>query len=102
MNELTLLEALYKLRTHKSKRQRLVFKITFDEGITRTARFGKYWNKVMKTWTYVVQDGEHAPVFAYSERLAVSAIMSIKGIDLHFNSIRYHISLCDDTQISSK
>jgi len=97
MNELTLLEALYKLRTHKSKRQRLIFKVTFDEGITRTARFGKYWNKVMKSWTYVVQDGEHAPVFAYSERLAVSAIMSIKGMDLYFNSIRYHISLCNDT-----
>lgn len=102
MNELTLLEALHKLRMHKSKRQHLIFKVTFDEGITRTARFGKYWNKVMKTWTYVVQDGEHSPAFAYSERLAVSAIMSIKGMELYFNSIRYHISLCVDTQISSK
>ena len=36
MNELTLLEALHKLRMHKSKRQRLIFKVTFDEGITRT------------------------------------------------------------------
>lgn len=97
MNELTLLEAMYLLRIHKSKRQRLIFKVTFDDGITRTARFGKYWNEVMKSWTYVVQDGEHAPVFAYSESLAVSAIMSIKGMDLYFNSIRYHISLCDDT-----
>lgn len=101
MNEITLLEAIHMLRMHKSKRQRLVFKVTFDEGITRIAHFGKYWNKVTKSWTYVVQDGEHAPVFAYSERLAVSAIMSIKGMDLYFNSIRYHISLCDDTQISS-
>ena len=91
MNELTLLEALHKLRMHKSKRQRLIFKVTFDEGITRTARFGKYWNKVMKSWTYVVQDGDHTPSFAYSERLAVSAIMIIKGMDLYFNSIRYHV-----------
>ena len=68
----------------------------------RTARFGKYWNKVMKTWTYVVQDGEHAPVFAYSERLAVSAIMSIKGMDLYFNSIKYHILPEDTTQLSCK
>ena len=45
----------------------------------------------MKSWTYVVQDGEHSPAFAYSERLAVSAIMSIKGMDLYFISIRYHI-----------
>ena len=91
MNELTLLEALHKLRIHKSKRQRLIFKVTFDEGITRTAHFGKYWNKVMKSWTYVVQDGDHTPSFAYSERLAVSAIMIIKGMDLYFNSIRYHV-----------
>lgn len=91
MNEITLLEAIHLLRMHKRKKQRLVFLVTFDEGITRTARFGKYWNKVMKSWTYVVQDGEHSPTFAYSERLAVSAIMSIKGMDLYFNSIRYHI-----------
>ena len=102
MNELTLLEALYKLRMHKSKRQCLIFKVSFDDGITRTARFGKYWNKMMKSWTYVVQDGEHAPAFAYSERLAVSAIMSIKGMDLYFNSIKYHISLCNNTEISYK
>lgn len=97
MNEITLLEAIHLLRMHKSKRQKLIFKVTFDEGITRTARFGKYWNKVTKSWTYVVQDGAHSPTFAYSERLAVSAIMSIKGMDLYFNSIRYHISLCHDT-----
>lgn len=91
MNEITLLEAIYKLRMHKNKKQRLFFTVTFDEGITRTARFGKVWHKVMKSWTYVVQDGEHSPTFAYSERLAVSAIISIKGMDLYFNSIRYHI-----------
>ena len=34
MNEITLLEAIHMLRMHKSKRQRLVFKVTFDEGIT--------------------------------------------------------------------
>lgn len=45
----------------------------------------------MKSWTYVVQDGEDSPTFVYSERLAVSAIMSLKGMDLYFNSIRYHI-----------
>lgn len=97
MNEITLLEAIHMLRMHKSKRQRLVFKVTFDEGITRIAHFGKYWNNVTKSWTYVVQDGEHSPAFAYSERLAVSAIMSIKGMDLYFNSIRYHIFLCNNT-----
>ena len=97
MNELTLLEALYKLRMHKSKRQCLIFKVTCDECITRIAHCGKYWNNVTKSWTYVVQDGEHSPAFAYSERLAVSAIMSIKGMDLYFNSIRYHIFLCNNT-----
>lgn len=51
MNEITLLEAIHLLRMHKRKKQRLVFLVTFDEGITRTARFGKYWNKVMKSWT---------------------------------------------------
>ena len=91
MNEITLLEAIHLLRMHKSKRQKLIFKVTFDEVITRTGRFGKYWKKVMKSWTYVVQDGAHSPTFAYSERLAVSAIMSIKGMDLYFNSIRYHV-----------
>lgn len=46
MNEITLLEALYKLRMHKSKKQRLIFKVTFDEGITRTARFASTGTKL--------------------------------------------------------
>ena len=104
MNEITLLEAIHLLRMHKRKRQKLIFKVTFDEGITRTARFGKYWNKVMKSWTYMVQDGEHAPVFAYSERLAVSAIMSIKGMvcTLILSGIIFPFALTHKCPINNK
>ena len=91
MNELTLLEALYKLRTHKSKRQKLIFRVTFDEGITRKAYFGKVWSRVRKEWTYIIQDGVHDPQFGYDEKAAVSAILSISGMRLQGNVVKYHI-----------
>lgn len=90
--EITLLDALQQLWHFKDKRNKLIFEVSFDEGITRTARFGKVWNKVMKEWHYVVQDGQYAPGLAYGEREAVSAIMSISGMRLHAAKARYHIT----------
>ena len=65
--------------------------MTFDDGITRKASFGKSWSKTMKTWTYFVQDGAYEPRYAYQEREAVSAIMTISGMKLYGASVRYHI-----------
>lgn len=65
MDEITLLDALQQLWHFKAKRKNLVFEVTFDEGITRKAYFGKSWSRVMGTWQYIVQDGEHAPGFCY-------------------------------------
>lgn len=92
MNEITLLDALQQLWHFKDKHKRIIFEVSFNEGITRTARFGKVWNKVMKEWHYVVQDGRHSPGFAYSERAAVSAIMSISGMHLIGCTIKFHIT----------
>lgn len=92
MEEITLLDALQQLFHFKAKRKNLVFEVTFDEGITRKAYFGKSWSRVMGDWQYIVQDGEHTPGFCYSERAAVSAIMRISGMALHGNVVRYHIN----------
>ena len=97
MNEITLLDALQQLWHFKDKRKKLIFEVSFDEGITRTARFGKVWNRVMKEWDYIVQDGQHSPGFAYGERDAVSAIMSISGMRLIGCTTKYHIMKLGDT-----
>ena len=97
MNEITLLDALQQLWHHKDKRKKLIFEVSFDDGITRTARFGKVWNGVMKEWHYVAQDGRYCPGFAYDERAAVSAIMSISGMQLRGCTVIYHIRKITDT-----
>lgn len=89
--EITLLEAIHQMCYHRAKRKRIVFEVTFDEGITRKAYFGKVWSIVLDDWNYLVQDGEHSPEFAYNERAAVSAIMSIAGMSLRGNVVKYHI-----------
>ena len=70
MEEITLLDALQRLWHFKAKRKTLVFEVTFDDGITRKAYFGKSWSRVMGNWQYIVQDGEHAPGFCYDEKAA--------------------------------
>ena len=41
MEELTLLDALQQIWHHRAKQKKIVFEVTFDEGITRRAYFGK-------------------------------------------------------------
>ena len=91
MEEITLLDALQQLWHFKAKRKNLVFEVTFDEGITRKAYFGKSWSRVMGTLQYIVQDGEHAPGFCYDEKAAVSAIMGISGMRLVGCTVKHHI-----------
>lgn len=91
MEEITLLDALQQLWHFKAKRKTLTFEVTFDEGITRKAYFGKSWSRVTQDWQYIVRDGEHAPGFCYNEKAAVSAILSISGMYLCGNKVKYHI-----------
>lgn len=91
MEEITLLDALQQLWHHKAKRKNLFFEVTFDEGITRKAYFGKSWSRVMGDWQYIVQDGEHAPGLCYNEKAAVSAILGISGMYLCGCTVKYHI-----------
>ena len=91
MDEITLLDALHQLYCFNDKRKKIVFEVTFDDGIKRTAHFGKVWNKVMREWHYVVQDGQHSPGFSYGEREVVSAIMSISGLRLYGATVQYRI-----------
>ena len=100
MEEITLLDALQQLWHHKAKRKSLVFEVTFDEGITRKAYFGKSWSRVMGNWQYIVQDGEHAPGFCYNEKAAVSAILGIPGMYLFGNTVKYHIRRKGSTVMS--
>lgn len=90
MPEVTLLEALYQLRQHRSKKQPIYFEVFFTD-VNCTARFGKKWHKVMKKWVYPVQDGPDGIDFVYDERESVSAILSIPGMELYGNSVRYRI-----------
>lgn len=80
MNEITLLDALQQLWHFKANRKSVVFEITFEEGITQKAYFGKCWSRVMSDWQYIVQDDKHTPGFCYNERAVVSAILGISGM----------------------
>ncbi len=76
---------------HTAKRKRIVFQVTFDEGITRKAEFAKRWCSITQSCSYEVQEGQYTPYIMYGEREAVSAIMSIPGMELHGNTVKYHI-----------
>ena len=89
--EITLLEAIHQMCHHRAKRKRIVFAVTFDEGITRKAYFGKVWSIVHNDWIYLVKDGEYSHEFTYNEKAAVSAILSIAGMHLCGNIVKYHI-----------
>ena len=53
--------------------------------------FGKVSSKMDEDWNYVVQDGDYSPQYMYREKQVVSAIMSIPGMSLYGNMVRYHI-----------
>ena len=90
-SEITLLEALHRMCHHKAKRKRICFEITFDECITRKALFAKRWSSLSQRWDYDVREGEYLPVTVYGKREAVSAIMSIPGMGIYGNIVKYHI-----------
>ena len=89
--EITMLDALQRLWHHKAKRRTICFEVTFDD-VTRKLVFGKVWSRVSNDWNYYVQDGAYTPQYVYGERQIVSAIMSISGMSLFGNTVRYHIS----------
>lgn len=89
--EITMLDALRRLWNHKAKRKTIRFEVTFDD-VTRKVVFGKVWSRVSNDWNYYAQDGDFTPQYVYGERQIVSAIMSISGMSLYGNSVRYHIS----------
>ena len=88
--EITMLDALQRLRHHNAKRKSICFEVTFDD-VTRKVIFGKVWSRVDNDWNYYVQDGDYTPQYIYKEKQVVSAIMSISGMSLYGNSVRYHI-----------
>ena len=88
--EITMLDALQCLWHHKAKRKSIRFEVTFDD-VSRKVIFGKVWSRLDNDWNYYVQDGDYTPQFIYKEKQVVSAIMSISGMSLYGNSVRYHI-----------
>lgn len=88
--EITMLDALQRLWHHKAKRKSICFEVAFDD-VTRKVIFGKVWSRMDNDWNYYVQDGDYTPQYIYKEKQVVSAIMSISGMSLYGNSVRYHI-----------
>ena len=88
--EITMLDALQRLWHHKAKRKPIRFEVTFDD-VSRKVIFGKVWSRLDNDWNYYVQDGDYTPQYIYKEKQVVSAIMSISGMSLYENSVRYHI-----------
>lgn len=88
--EITMLDALQRLWYHKAKRKSLRFEVSFED-VSRTVTFGKVWSRVSNDWNYYVQEGDYMPQYVYGEKQIVSAIMSISGMSLYGNTIRYHI-----------
>ena len=88
--DITMLDALQRLWNYKAKRKSICFEVTFDD-VTRKVIFGKVWSRMDNDWNYYVQDGDYTPQFIYKEKQVVSAIMSISGMSLYGNTVRYHI-----------
>ena len=88
--DITMLDALQRLWNYKAKRKNICFEVTFDD-VTRKVIFGKVWSRMDNDWNYYVQDGDYTPQYIYQEKQVVSAIMSISGMSLYGNSVRYHI-----------
>ena len=88
--DITMLDALQRLWNYKAKRKSICFEVTFDD-VTRKVIFGKVWSRMENDWNYYVQDGDYTPQYIYQEKQVVSAIMSISGMSLYGNSVRYHI-----------
>ena len=88
--EITMLDAFQRLWHHKAKRKSIRFEVTFDV-VFRKVTFGKVWSRVTNDWNYYVQDGDYTPQYVYGEKQVVSGIMSISGMSLYGNTVRYHI-----------
>ena len=88
--EITMLDALQRLWHHKAKRKGICFEVTFDD-VSRKVIFGKVWSRLSNDWNYYVQDGDYTPQYVYGEKQVVSAIMSISGMSLYGNTVRYCI-----------
>ena len=88
--KIPMLDALQRLWHHKAKRKPIRFEVTFDD-VTRKVILGKVWSRMDNDWNYYVQDGDYTPQYIYKEKQVVSAIVSISGMSLYGNTVRYHI-----------
>ena len=88
--DITMLDALQLLWHHKAKRKSIRFEVTFDD-VSRKVIFSKVRSRVSNDWNYFVQDGPDTPQYVYGEKQVVSAILSISGMSLFGNTVRYHI-----------
>ena len=88
--DITMLDALQRLWHHKAKRKSICFVVTFDD-VSRKVVFGKIRSRLSNDWNYYVKEGEYTPQYVYGEKQIVSAIMSISGMSLIGNTVRYHI-----------
>ena len=88
--DITMLDALQRLWNYKAKRNSICFEVTFDD-VSRKVIFGKVWSRMDNDWNYFVQDGDYTPQYIYGEKQVVSAIMSIPGMSLYGNTVRYYI-----------
>ena len=88
--DITMLDALQRLWHHRAKRKNIHFEVTFED-VSRKVGFGKVWSRLSDSWNYYVQDGDNTPQYVYGEKQIVSAIMSISGMSLFGNTVRYHI-----------
>ena len=88
--DITMLDAFQRLWHHKAKRKSICFEVTFDD-VSRKVVFGKVWSRLSNDWNYYVHDGDYTPQSVSGEKQVVSAIMSISGMTLFGNTVRYHI-----------
>ena len=88
--EISMLEAFYRLWHYKAKRKSVCYEITFED-ISRKVIFGKVWSRMTNDWNYYVQDGDYTPQYVYGEKQVVAAIMSISGMGRYGNTVKYRI-----------
>lgn len=87
---MNLMQAIVGMYNHNDKAKTIYHTITFN-GVTRTCRIGKAWNKHTGDWVYSIHES-YCPPISYNEEQFIPALAGVSAIPLHFNHVDFKVS----------
>lgn len=87
--ETTLLAAVSECFNFKSKLKEILFEIRFTD-VSRTIKFGKYWNKVLKKYEYFIHE-TNCPCLGCDEINFIGHLANCSGVGYGLNILRYKV-----------